>query len=143
MPTFLGMTMKPILAVLLSSLAGTAWADWQKIRESGPLEYETFIDIATVRQRGPMATMRRVWEIRNVPEPAEGRAASTRTLAEYDCQNRRPRILEESRFSAHWSSGQELTPAREKDSGRGWKPLEPEAVEERIFHEVCPHDDGD
>jgi hypothetical protein len=134
---------REILAVLLLSLAGTAWADWKKIREAGPLDHETFIDIATVRQSGPMATMRRVWELRNDREPAEGRAASTKTLVEYDCQNPRLRTLEETRFSAPWGSGQASMPAPRESGGAAWRPIEPDSVEDRIFREVCPHDDGD
>ena len=96
----------PLLAILVSA---TVSADWMKIPGATETAPEKFIDMKAIRQTGPMNTMRRVWEISNLMKDAPDKVLSIKSHVEYDCKDRRVRVLEESNFSEHWAQGENLT----------------------------------
>ena len=131
---------KPLSALLMLCSSASACADWVQVRSAADTAPEVFIEPSSVRQSGPMSIMRRVWEIRNFSPGLSGKVLSTKTRMEYDCKDRRLRMLEQSQFSAHWARGEPL-PGLGTDSLPGpWSDITIGSVMASIFNQVCPHD---
>ena len=101
---------------------------------------EKFIDTETIRQTGPMNTMRRVWELNHLAERAPNKVLSTKNQVEYDCKDRRFRVLEESTFLEHWAKGMALTSTGVDINPGNWRAIGKGSVTETIFNRVCPND---
>ena len=135
--------MKTLFPLLLLFLSATVSADWVKITGTADTSSEKFIDTTAIRQTGPMNTMRRVWELSNLAKSASNKALSIKHYMEYDCKDRRVRVLEESYFSEHMAQGESLTlPSREQNPSN-WSGIAKGSVSEVVFNRVCPHDDSD
>ena len=128
----------PLLAILVSA---TVSADWVKIADATDAASEKFIDMKAIRQTGPMNTMRRVWEVSNLAQDAPDKVLSIKSHVEYDCKDRRVRVLEESKFSEHWARGDNLTLTALDPKLGNWRDLSKGSVSETIFNRVCPNDD--
>jgi hypothetical protein len=116
----------------------TASAEWVKVGDTRALKFEKYIDPDTVKQSGPMAIMRQVWELGNLLEPGNAGTRSVKTLAEYDCQNRKLRVLKEQWFDQPWAKGKELTPADLNKAASDWSAITPNSVGAAIIDIVCP-----
>ena len=136
-------SMKNLFGCLLLLNSAFAFADWVKVNGAGDRLSEKFIDEKTIRQTGPMNTMRRVWEINNMRKGASDRVLSVKSHMEYDCKDRRIRILEETKFSEHWGQGRLLS-ASVKDAQPGnWRDITKGSASEITFNRVCPNDHAD
>jgi hypothetical protein len=85
-----------------------------------------------------MAIMRQIWDIGNFLEPGNDRVASVKTLAEYNCQTRQLRVLQEFRFTEPWAKGKEVTPANLNQAPSDWSAIAPNSVGDAIIDIVCP-----
>ncbi len=133
--------MKRVLPVLLLFTSATASADWLKIDVAADTSAGKFIDTKTMRQTGPMNTMRRVWELSNLANGVPNKVLSTKAQVEYDCKDRRVRVLEEARFSEHWAQGENLTLKGLEIKTGNWSAISKGSVSDTIFNRVCPNDD--
>lgn len=129
-----------LLPLLFASVSAFASADWVRMTPAGNISVEKFIDIKTIRQTGPMNTMRRVWEINNLPKRTANLALSVKQLMEYDCKDRRIRILEESYYSEHGALGERLDLIEQNDRAGAWRGLGKNSLAKTIFNRVCPND---
>ncbi len=136
-------SMKNLFGCLLLLNSAFAFADWVKINGGTDRLSEKFIDEQTIRQTGPMNTMRRVWEIHNMRKGATDRVLSVKSHMEYDCKDRRFRILEESKFPEYWAQGKSLS-TKAKDAQPGnWLNITKGSASEAVFNRVCPSDNSD
>lgn len=135
---FFKIIMKKLIPLLLLVVSANASADWVKIHGTADTSPEKFIDADAIRQTGPMNTMRRVWEISNFPKGATTTVLSIKSYVEYDCKDRRVRVLEESKFSEHWAQGENLTVAGNGIKSGHWSAMGKGSVSETIFNRVCP-----
>ena len=133
--------MQKLFPLLLVFISTTVSADWVKIDVAVDTASEKFIDVKAIRQTGPMNTMRRVWEISNLAKGASNKVLSIKIEVEYDCKDRRVRVLEESNFSEHWAQGENLTSKGHDIKPGNWSDLSKGSVSETIFNRVCPNDD--
>ncbi len=130
--------MLKLLPLTLLPVCITAAADWVNVGDTRHLKFEKYIDPDKVTQSGPMASMRQTWEIGNYLEPGSDRVASVKTLAEYDCQNRKLRVLREFWFTEPWAKGKEITPAQFNQAPSDWSAISPKSVGDTIIDIVCP-----
>ena len=129
--------------LLLLSVSATASADWVKINGTADTSSEKFMDTKAIRQTGPMNTMRRVWEISNLAKGASNKVLSIKNYMEYDCKDRRIRVLEESNFSEYWAQGENLAVMGHDLKSGNWSAIGKGSVSETIFNRVCPNDESD
>lgn len=128
-----------LLALLVSTVV---CADWVKVDSAADTGSNQFIDTKAIRQTGPMNTMRRVWELSNLARRSSSQALSIKSQVEYDCKDRRIRIIEVASFSEHWGQGERL-PAAGSDAKSGdWSDIGSGSLGESIFKRVCPSDDS-
>jgi hypothetical protein len=130
--------MRKLLPLLLLMLCMTSSAEWVRVGGAHPLKFEQYIDPDNVKQSGPMAIMRQVWEMKNYPEPAKDSGASIKTLVEYNCQNRQLRVLKEFLFTEPWAKGKEISPPATDQAAGGWTQITPGSSGEAIIDIVCP-----
>ena len=135
-----GPHMKPLVPLLLLFTGATASADWTKISDAAGNSPERFIDMTSIRQTGPMATMRRVWEMSNLAKGLSDKAASIKSYTEYDCKDRRVRVLEEDHYAELGAQGEKLGGAEPDSKLREWSDIGKGSVSEMIFNRVCPND---
>ena len=135
--------MKKLFHLLLLFISATASAEWVKINGTADTSSEKFLDTKAIRQTGPMNTMRRVWEISNLAKAASNKVLSIKNYVEYDCKDRRIRVLEESNFSEYWAQGATLTIAGHNTMPGNWNDIVKGSVDEAIFKRVCPSDESD
>ena len=128
----------PLLVLLVSTVV---YADWVKVDSAADTGANKFIDTKAIRQTGPMNTMRRVWELSNLAKRTSSQVLSIKSHVEYDCKDRRIRIIEVAFFSEHWAQGERL-PAAGSDAKSGdWSDISNGSLGESIFKRVCPSDD--
>ena len=132
--------MKKLFPLLLLFMSATASAEWVKINGAAGTSAEKFIDTETMRQTGPMNTMRRVWEISNLAKGAANKVLSIKSHVEYDCKDRRVRVLEDSYFSEHWAKGEDVAGMAPDIKSRDWSGIVKGSIHETIFNRVCPND---
>ena len=135
--------MKKLVLVFLFFVTASACAEWLKIEGTADGSPEKFIDTETIRQTGPMNTMRRIWELNHLAVRASDKALSIKNSVEYDCKDRRVRVLEESSFSEHWAQGENLASAVHDSQLVKWNVIGKRSASETIFKRVCPHDEPD
>ncbi len=61
-----------------------------------------YVDAKTLRKTGDL---RRIWELSSSQQPNKGGVASQRLLVEYDCREKRYRLLQLVAFSAPMAGG--------------------------------------
>ncbi len=125
----------PLVPLFVSVLA---CAEWVRVGDMNSPEIEKHIDPDNVRQSGPMAIMRQIWEIDHDSSLKKYGVASVKALVEYDCQNRQRRLLKQFWFSEPWAKGQELPPPQMHQAEGGWSPIMPRSAGETVIGMVCP-----
>ena len=133
--------MRTLLALLLLSFCVAASAEWVRVGDARLATLEKYIDPDNVKQTGPMAIMRQLWEISNFTEPEKDGALSAKILAEYDCQNRRYRTLEQHRFTEAWARGRQLKPPDLNQTATAWSAITPSSINAAVIDIVCPGGD--
>jgi len=134
--------MRTLLALLLLPFCFAASAEWVKVGDARLATSEKYTDADNVKQTGRMGIMRQLWEISNFTEPEKDGALSAKILAEYDCQNRQYRTLEQHRFTGAWARGRQLTPAELVPTASAWSAVTPNSINAAVIDEVCPGGDG-
>ncbi len=135
--------LRKLLPLMLFFMSTIASANWLKISGDADASLGTFIDTDAIRQTGPMNTMRRVWEISNLAKNASNQFLSVRRYREYNCKDRRIRLLEESSFSEHWAKGESVSSIGPDTESGSWQDIAKGGIDEIIFKRVCPNDDSD
>ena len=81
--------------------------------------------------------------MRNFARREAHTALSAKSLWEYDCKDRRVRVLEETYYVGPWAQGDRaLSQSKEVQFGV-WSPIGKGSPTETIFNRVCPSDDSD
>lgn len=124
-------------------LSLSASADWVKVKGATDASSEHFTEGDTIRQTGPMNTMRRVWQLTHLAKGGSNQFFSIKQYMEYDCRTRRVRVLEESQFSEYWAQGTSLVVMGPDMQPGQWSDIGKSGLGESIFKRVCPHDDSD
>ena len=132
--------MKTLFLLLLFSFSQAALADWSRVAETSHPEPQQYLDLDSVKQTGPMAIMRRVWELRNYSTPHHDKVRSIKRLSEYDCMDRRHRVVQELWFTDPWAKGESVPPPLRDDAELAWRPIAPRSINEIILDEMCPHE---
>ena len=130
--------MKKLISLLLLTVCFPTYADWVPIIDANNTSFEKFIDLENVKQSGPMAIMRQVWELNNYLQKDASGIFSDKILVEYDCQNHQLRLLKRLKSTGHWAMNQELPSEIVTLTEGSWSPINPTSIEEKIINTVCP-----
>ena len=123
-----------IPGILSLVLAGTALADWTKISTDGDI-YSAFADKDSIRRNGSSVTMVGLYDFRKQDFTPTGRGLySTVVLREYDCRERRVRLMSSIDFSGQMGSGE---PVDTSNSVRRWEPVVEGGIDEAYWKFAC------
>jgi hypothetical protein len=119
-----------LMMASLLLIATPAWGAWEEIarREGQAL----LIDPETIRADG---SLRRVWTMCSYAEPNADGALSSKSLIEYDCAERRYRILTISTHTECMGEGKTLHVEAAPDPW--WRGIAPDTVAAKIISQVC------
>ena len=121
--------MRLALCFLLTFASAPAWAEWVKVSETDGAVFH--IDSRTIQKHGHM---RRVWEVQDLKQKHEDGYMSIRPLADYDCKERRRRILLIHGHDQPMAGGRILM--SDKHPGE-WISVAPDTPFEKILDTVC------
>ena len=129
--------MRTLILLALLSFCQLAFADWSRIAEKSHPEPQQYIDLDSVKQTGPMAIMRRVWELRNFSKPVNGGVRSIKRLSEYDCMNQRHRVIQELWFTDPWAQGESVASGRKDEAEPACRTLNSKSINTFMLVEMC------
>lgn len=75
-----------------------------------------------------------LWVVHNLDRPDPDRALSARMLVEFDCKQRRFKVLSTTRHSEHTATGRVVAVSGERE----WQPIPPSTLVEATSRGVCP-----
>ena len=121
-------------ALLLALWCAGAEADWTPVGQ-GDYIASAYADRDSIRRNGSMASMSGMYDFRRQDFTPEGRGLfSTVVLREYDCAQRRVRLLSSIDFAGQMGTGGAVdTSAR---VGR-WEDIVPGALDEAFWNIAC------
>ena len=122
--------MRLVLFCLLALVTTPAWADWVAVGKSVSGNI-TYIDPASIQKTGAII---QVWEFTDLKQRGANEEMSKRYLSEYDCKDRRSRILSISGYSEAMLRGKTLY---SDTSNQEWDYVAPDTLLEDILDRVC------
>ena len=126
-----------LLMTLLVLSSGSASAEWLALESQyqSPGLQTVYIDPATIRREGGLVTL---WQLTDYTLMQGGRKStrflSTTTHKQFDCANKRLRLLAFTTFYGHMGTGR---PANGYVDSGTWLPLEPESVNYALWELAC------
>lgn len=120
--------MRKILSAFLFVISTAAWAEWVKIDENA--SFNVYVEPPTIKRIG---SARRVWVIYDLKAP-HGQTRSLRVFEEFDCNERRSRVISNSGHSGQMAKGGMLF---SNDSPSKWADIAPDSPSEVRLKIVC------
>lgn len=124
--------MKRILLGVLLLTATSAWAEW--VRVGGSADHYVYVDLDTIVRSGDKAKLVYLNEHLTVQVDARGRFLSSTVQSEYDCSEKRRRLLFYTWHSGRMGSGDVIF--TDNDLGK-WRPVVPDSVGEILWKIAC------
>lgn len=132
-----------LFSLFLLAISPPVFSEWSKLanpislaKQKDEQFSETFIDMDTVKQTGPMAIYRQVMILSQGARMPQG-VISSQSLYEYDCMNTKLRIINTTSFTEEWAKGEivALPPAPQL---REWGNLPRTVLGKQTFDMLCP-----
>jgi len=122
------------LGLALAALTTTnTHAKWQLVDDQRDILM--YVDHATISRRHPMATMWTLLDYRREQAGSDKKYSSVRRQDEYDCANRRSRLLATAWFSGKMATGKLVYTSTR--SNYEWHPVIPGSVSEIRWKIAC------
>ena len=122
------------LGLLLALVAGNAAADWTAVGKPDEI-YAAFADRESFRRNGVVVSMHGLYDFRRQDYTPEGRGLySTAVRREYDCKERRVRLLSSIDFSGHMGAGDPVSTSNR--TGR-WEAVMDGGIDEAYWKVAC------
>ena len=126
------------LITLLALYNIPAYAEWVAVEQDSlsPGLQTVYIDSDNIHREGNLVTMWQLIDFRWMQGNPRGptRFLSTKTLKQFDCAQRRLRLLAFTEFSHRMGTGISTGGYVDKDN---WLPVEPESINHALWEVVC------
>jgi hypothetical protein len=124
---------------LISAFTAPAvFAEWLKLSDEKVLVSGYYIQTESVKQTGPMAIYRQVQVLHQNPLVTDKAFLSKLYLYEYDCMNKKFRLLRATGFGQAWAQGAESELLTIASAGRDWTELPDGDLGQITFDYLCP-----
>ena len=121
-----------IILLLLNSIP--AYAEWVKVGEDDSYSYTAYIDPDTIRHKGNLVTMWRLFDHTTIQIVAGKSFLSSKAQTEYDCAKEQSRILVVYGYSGQMGSstlvGYDTDPTK-------WRPVMAGSVDQAMWKVAC------
>lgn len=126
---------KIILTILLAVGCGSASAGWEKVTSLSENGLTVYADPGSISKSDDGVKMLSLYDFK-APQQEEGVEPylSTKFINEYDCTNRKRRVLEFNNFSKSMGKGDATFSFNDTDI---WRPVEPESLSEYLWKYAC------
>ena len=94
---------KLLLTLMLLLVSANAMAVWTAVKDED--EYTVYADFATIRKDDNKAKMWALYDYIRVQEVSEGKSLSVKEQSEYDCKEKKRRLLAYSWLSKNMGAG--------------------------------------
>ena len=122
------------LSLILALSSSAAVADWAPVG-NGDYIATSYVDRTTIKRNGAMATMSGMYDFRRQDFTPEGKGLySTVVLREYDCAQRRVRLLSSIDFAGQMGIGGAVD--KSARTGR-WEDIVAGALDEAFWNIAC------
>jgi hypothetical protein len=120
---------KVILIFLLGLVSNSAMAAWTQVVQNG--SDAVYADISTISKTGNKVKM---WNLFNLTKRTGDNYMSLKSLQEFDCKERKNRIVSYSTYSGSMGNGNMV-----KSSNRAheWLPVKSGGVMEKLWNTAC------
>lgn len=124
------------LAFVLLLACGSAIGEWTPVGGK-PKIFAAYADKASIRKTGDSVEMLGLYDFLMPDVSADGQPQqSTIVLREYDCGERRVRLLAYVDYAGRMGEGRVISPPGAKGSGR-WEPVVAGALDEAFLAVAC------
>jgi hypothetical protein len=127
-----------LLILLLMLSSGPAYAEWVAVERDylAPGLQTVYVDPDSIRREGYLVTMRQLIDFKWMQGSARGptRFMSTKTHKQFDCAEKRLRLLAFTEFSLRMGTG--ILADGYVDTSR-WMPVEPDSINQAVLEVVC------
>lgn len=122
--------------LVLAFVAGTAAADWTPVGGT-PSIFTAYADKASIKRSGDGVQMLGLYDLLMADLSADGQPyGSTVVLREYDCREKRVRLLAYVDYAGHMGQGRVVSPVGAKGPDH-WDPVVPGALDETLLAIAC------
>ena len=127
---------RTVLVLVLWFACGSAIAEWTPVG-GNPKIFAAYADKASIRRAGDSVEMLGLYDFLMPDVSADGQPQqSTVVLREYDCREKRVRLLAYVDYAGRMGAGRVISPAGAKGSGR-WEPVVAGALDEVFLAIAC------
>jgi len=127
-----------LLCIILAFITGPVYADWVMVEKPYPVrELQTlYVDPATIHREGNLVTIWQLTDFRWMQggPRATPRFLSTTTRKQFECTDKRLRLLAYTEFSHRMAAGIASNGYVDKDI---WLPVEPDSINHALWEIVC------
>ncbi|MGQ0694675.1 MAG: surface-adhesin E family protein [Nitrospiraceae bacterium] len=129
------LTRLPLIILLVLS-SGPAFAEWVALDEKyqSPGLQTVYVDPDTIRREGNLVTLVILVDWTSMQGHRFHRFMSTKTHKQFDCADKRLRLLAFTEFSRHMGTGR---PANGYVDKNNWLPVEPESINQALWEVAC------
>jgi len=126
-----------LLITLLVMSSGPVYAEWVAVEKTYRLPgiQTLYVDPDTIRREGNLVTL---WQLIDFKTMQGGRSPcrffSTKTHKQFDCAEKRLRLLAFTEFSRHMGTGIPANGYVDKDN---WIPVEPDSTSQALWEIAC------
>jgi len=127
-----------LIVFMAVSFTPGVFAGWEKINHTHASEPEHYLDIDSVKQMGPMAIYRQVHVLNQGPGLIPTDVLSKLSIHEYDCMNKKFRVLQSTGFSETWAKGEKRVLVSPSQNSRVWQDLPMGPLGQMTLDTLCP-----
>ncbi len=124
--------MRGLLAIAALVFCCPTFADWIFVEKSDTANH--YIDLETIRRKGGLVD---VWQLTNLNVRDEDGTISRQGLQQFDCRERRWRLLFLSFHSEHWAGGKTIVSESIDNHQSKWEQIPPRTIGDVIHKMVC------
>jgi surface-adhesin protein E len=125
------------LITLLWLSVGPVYAEWVDVGgkvEEGLTVYTVYVDPDTIRRKGPVVKLWALFDYTTIQTIVGGPWLSSKTQREYDCVEKRVRLLGFTTFSGNMGSGEAVYSNPDESK---WEPVVPDSLDRNLWEVAC------
>lgn len=123
-----------LLGLMLLVTATVASAEWTRVDHNDL--FIQYVDKATIRRNGNLVKMWDLMDYKTVRKSAAGKSyLSDKSQAEYDCKEKKTRLLAFTWFDGRMGNGKAVS--FNSNVRAEWIPIGPESMGEALFEIAC------
>jgi len=123
-----------IALTLLVLSSGPAYAEWVKVSDSDETGKTVYVDPATIRRNSNLVKMWQFYDYKTVQTVGGNRFLTVKEQWEFDCAEKRGRVVARKEFSGNMGSGTMVFTNSEVGK---WIPAIPDSIGQTVWEVVC------